>query len=383
MAVPDMPSAPDDDFAPAVGRAFDWTDPGVLWGHVLSPGASTVGGAVPAAHDLLPMWTLNTNSFGARPTDLPSLERRIGGLLGGRIEDRAEWQGTFTLALRVLSVLDALAVSCTVEMPPNLALPRALLRMAPAPGGSLDTLLDLCWHGACALFSRAASFHSYSTSSSYDDADFLRRFSLELKSIAPIPVWSLERWSGRWTDPPRHADRASHGPLLVDGFRRPARLLNRFAARVLKLPDRHLNEPRPRLAAGPLLSYQLLSEEMLWCARIALRLAAHLRFRLEFHVACLDGTLSSSHRDSSRSALIRCLKWLDYLKDRFPYQYTGLLATAREVCDVNPAWLIQSELWLAFLWDLYAPQAVQQCWGIAPGSADFPDRVGPEVDRFS
>ena len=367
------------DTLPAPTRPFDWNSPCVLWGYALHPARSPLGVPCPDPPDLAPAWTrsLERPDFGPRP--LARVDGEIAALLGGRVGP-ATWRGTFALAARVLSMLDALVVSRRVSLAAELDWQVAIARFSPAPGGALEELLDLSWRGACALFDQLPRVPPL------DDLDSpacLEALAAALSPIAPIPAWALDRWGGDPAAPPA-ASRPPGWPgrrraptPLCGGARSLPQLVKRLLARSRGVRHRHLlTVVRPSLPTAPLLVYQALAEDMLWSARVALRLAAHIHFRVAVHRAVLAGRFDIEPCFSRRH-LAQALDAVRELRDMDPDIFVGQLSHVRDRRSVPPEWLVASEYWLARLWAVHGREALAASWRVTPEDVDHPDHVGP------
>ena len=372
------------------GCAFHWAGGSVLYGRVLHVGVSPVGGAIPESADPLPAWTLGPSAV-PDPEPYADLHLRLCAWLSGSIRrDDVRWSGSMTLCSRVLSCLDALVTSASVELPPTEAWQRAMARFSPAPGGALEGLLILAWLVALGWASEVAGAISPDDAASPDavrsEVDHARSVASD---IAPVPAWPLPRWSGDPRNPPRVGNRIE---ILLPGLvelRAAQRLTDRVASAraamfsMMRDRDRH---PSPGLdprgaralsrAGRALRTYQDVASRVLRGVVGVYRLAGHIRFRLD-RLADRALTCHRSRPEARqiRIQLTRLGQACSALSDADPFILHGLLHEARSVCVIEPAWLVASEGWLAALWDRHAACALRDVWGVAPGAPDGPDVV--------
>ena len=281
-------------------RPFDWASPQVLWGYALHPSREPLGYPYPdPCVDERPEWTHDPVPPPLAEYFLESMREHVADVLSDQV-GAERWRGSFTLALRILSMLDALVVTPRVRFAPHIAWRAAMARFSLAPGGSLEQLLDVSWRAACLLLDRVDRLVP---GLDLDSAPALEEFAWALP-IAPVPASDFSEWpldhAGRATPPAAASGAAPPAVLLCGGARTVPQLVARLLARSRAVRELGAQRYRPASSLTPLLGYQALAQQMLSSARVALRVAAHLRFRTDQHRAALLGRVRLEPSASKR-----------------------------------------------------------------------------------
>ena len=325
----------------------------------------------------MPQWTREACEA-APALDVPALRSYFEGRFGGKTPDGVAWAGSIMVGMQVLSVIDALVVSCVAPVPVDVEVARRFFRLMPAPGGALDRLAVHAWAFGCALVRELARCVPGAPDAAWD----WEAVRDALGDVDGLPAWDLGRWGGNVSEPPRN-DAGEIAYLL--GGARPAKLVRWVQARAgsirapLSVTDRRvlprwwsrwsvLGDGSGALAhrVGRLVAYQRVAGDAWQLPLVLLRLLAHLRFGAATVCGGAGRTWGGMDVGGYRPRLEQLAWQLCALEELDQLLLHNLLFHSRARLDIDPLDLLAGERWLATVWDHYASMAFGVAWGAAP-----------------